>query len=155
MQLYLHDFSGFATIGSPYGEVGADGLFAYPHLGAFWTEAGHEPLLFRVAGQWAGFALLNRWAPSGRAIDHAIAEFFVMRKYRRAGIGNRAALRILADRPGWWEIAATAYNTPAQAFWRAILAGFGPEEMASADARWNGPIWRFRSGAGAGLPPSR
>ena len=68
MQLYLHDFSEFANVGEPYGEIGDDAVFYYPHFDRNWSEKGREPLLIKVAGHIAGFALINQWSPSGLAV---------------------------------------------------------------------------------------
>lgn len=146
LQLYLHDFSAFASPGQPYGDVEANGLFDYPALERYWMASDREPLLFRAAGRLAGFALINAAAPSGEAVDHAMAEFFILRKYRRSGLGARAARTILRARPGVWEIGVAAYNAPAIAFWRAALdglEGWAVRERAGDGARWRGPIFRL------------
>jgi predicted acetyltransferase len=147
LQLYCYDFSEFAGLGSGHGRVDAGGRFAYPRLDLYWSEEGREALLLRVGSDLAGFVFINRWSPSGEPVDHAIAEFFVMRKYRRAGIGAEMARRIVQARPGIWEIAVAAYNTPALAFWRRAIAGLGLaeiEERSGDGKRWSGPIFRFR-----------
>ena len=41
IQLYKHDFSEFAKVGEPYGEIGDDGLFKYDHLDSYWTVTTH------------------------------------------------------------------------------------------------------------------
>jgi len=60
LQLYLHDFSEHAALGSPHGEVDGGGLFAYPPgLGSYWQEPG------RVPGR--------RWSGTGYFLLHAQA----------------------------------------------------------------------------------
>ena len=149
LQLYCHDFSEFAGIESARGRVDAEGRFSYPGLDAYWSEADREALLHRVNGDLAGFVLLNRRSASGEPVDRAIAEFFVLRKYRRAGIGLHVAHRVLRDRPGRWEIPVAAYNAPALAFWSRTVGSLGAaelEERAGDGERWSGPIFRFRIG---------
>jgi len=149
LQLYCHDFSEFAGIESAQGRVDAEGRFAYPWIDLYWSEAGREALLHRVNGDLAGFVLLNRWSATGEPVDRAIAEFFVMRKYRRAGIGMQVAHRVLRDRPGRWEIPVAAYNAPALAFWRRTVGSLGAaeiEERTGDGERWSGPIFRLRIG---------
>ena len=146
LQLYMHDFSEFARAGDPNGDVYEDGAFRYPHLDSYWEDAGREPLLFRVDGKIAGFAFVSGWSASGLATDYSIAEFFVLRKYRRAGIGKRAAIEIISRRPGIWEIPVAQANRPALAFWRSVVAsmdGFQVEELAGDGQRWTGPIQRI------------
>lgn len=148
MQPYLHDFSEHAPLGTPHGEADEDGRFAHPPLDAYWGEPGWCPFLIRAEGRVAGFALVNRWSALDRPLDHAVAEFFTLRKYRRAGVGSRAA-RLLFDRlPGRWEVPVAAYNEAAMAFWRALAARMPVpvEECAGDGTRWRGPVLRFTTG---------
>ena len=64
LQLYKYDFSEFAPIGSPHGEVDAEGRFTYPSLEGYWRESGRIPLRIRADDHIAGFALVNRWSPA-------------------------------------------------------------------------------------------
>jgi predicted acetyltransferase len=146
VQFYLHDFSEFASVGSPYGDVDGNGAFVMENLDTYWSEAGRMALLFRVEGNFAGFALVNQWSPSGAGVDHSVAEFFVMRKYRHSGIGRRAAHEILRCYPGIWEVNIAHYNGPAQEFWRRALAnvpGYKGHALEGDGERWTGPIYRL------------
>ena len=161
LQLYQHDFSEFAGAGQSWGEVGGDGLFSYIHLDCYWTEERRKPLLFRVGGKLAGFAFISGWSPSGDAVDWCMSEFFVMRKYRRCGIGRDAAHRIIGDHPGVWEIAIASYNLPAAAFWMNAVSGLAShdiKELTGDGTRWAGPILRLipkqHPSAGSNDPPS-
>jgi predicted acetyltransferase len=148
IQLYKYDFSEFAEIGSPYGEVGPDGRFIYEGLDSYWREDGWFALTAEADGRLAGFVLVNRWSALNRSLDHAVAEFFVLRKYRRVGVGSRAA-RVLFERwPGRWEVAVARYNQPALSFWRkAIRAAVDGtvEEYAGDFERQVGAVLCFDS----------
>jgi predicted acetyltransferase len=146
LQLYKYDFSEFAPIGSPYGEVDEEGGFSYPGLESYWRESGRIPLLIRADDHLAGFALVNQWSALGLPLDHAVAEFFVLRKYRRARVGTRAALLIFRRYHGRWEVGVAWYNPPALAFWRGVTEEAAPgevEELAGDGKRWAGPVLRF------------
>lgn len=146
MQLYLHDFSEFAAIGTEHGEVTAEGRFPYQWLDSYWREEGRLPFAIQADGHLAGFALINRWSALGRPLDQAVAEFFVLRKYRRSGVGSQAAQLLFARFPGQWEVPVAWYNQPALSFWRAVTstAADGPvEECAGDGERWAGTVLRF------------
>ena len=146
LQLYKYDFSEFAPIGSPYGEVDAEGRFSYPGLESYWQDSARIPLLIRADDHLAGFVLVHQWSALDQPLDHCVAEFFVLRKYRRARVGTRAALLIFRRYPGRWEVPVAWYNPPAQAFWRAVSEGLGPvevEDLAGDGKRWAGPVLRF------------
>ena len=146
MQLYVHDFSE-QWAGTERGELEDDGFFAEYPLEPYWQEPGRIPLLLRVEGRLAGFALVNAWSHSGLSLDRSMAEFFVVRKHRRDGIGRRAAHIIFDRYPGQWETAVARKNHGALAFWRNTVR-LHPrveqiEEIDTNTEAWNGQILRF------------
>ena len=152
LQLYLHDFSELADIEEPYGDVDDDGTFRYEHIDSYWADHRREPLLFRLNSRIAGFALINDWSASGHTVDYCVAEFFVLRKFRRIGIGARAAEEIIRRRSGIWEIPVIEPNRPALRFWRSVVASMaGPsvEEIAGDGDRWTGTIFRLAPSVGS------
>lgn len=147
LQLYLHDFS---EIDDDI-EVGPDGLFPCADFEDYW---GDDPSLkvfvFRLDGALAGFAFVNDWSPSGQGVDYGLAEFFVLRSYRRSGVGWDAANQVFASLPGQWEVAVRASNVPALSFWRTALRDDAIRhltEVAGDGDRWDGIIFRFESNA--------
>ena len=118
----------------------------YPGLDRYWREPGRSAWFIRADGHLAGFALLSAHSHSGQPADHDIAEFFVVRKHRRSGVGFEAARQLIAPRPGQWEIAVVRANVGALTFWRRVAAAASSDldELNLNDARWNGAILRFR-----------
>jgi len=149
MQLYTHDFSEF-WVGQARGELGSDGRFEDYPLGAYWTEPQRIPLIISLEHAPIGFALINAYAHSGEPVDHSMAEFFIVRKHRRSGRGFDAATAILLAYPGQWEIAVVRANVAARAFWGRVIGAHHKvsalETLDRDDARWNGAIFRFRTG---------
>lgn len=148
MQLYTHDFSEYWA-GTPEGELGDDGRFPdYPYLDTYWHEPARVPLLLRMDGHLIGFALLNDYAHSGMAVDRNMAEFFILRKHRRGGLGTAAAHAVFSRYPGTWEAAVARRNLAALAFWRRAVASHPDvrdiEESDISTKEWNGPVIRFR-----------
>ncbi len=116
MQLYLYDFTEFLSI-----EIDEHGEFANTYLDHYWAldeRETREPFLLRADGKLAGFALVRRKSDG----PWIMAEFFVMRRYRRTGVGSQAARTVFARFPGEWKVSQVKQNTPAQAFWRRIIA---------------------------------
>jgi predicted acetyltransferase len=147
MQLYIHDFSEFWA-GTAQGELGDDGRFADYPLDAYWREASRVPLLLRIEGHLIGFALLNAVGHGVGPLDRNMAEFFIVRKHRRGGVGTAAARQVFACFPGQWEVAVARKNVGALAFWRRAISGCDQAadivEMDLQSAAWNGPLFRFR-----------
>jgi predicted acetyltransferase len=68
------------------------------------------------------------------------------RRYRRHGVGERAAGWLFDRFAGIWEVRRTSANTQATAFWRRIIGRRGRfEDLVVDDERWHGPVQRFDS----------
>jgi predicted acetyltransferase len=127
VEFYVYDYSEYMGW-----DVDGDGVFGYRHLDHYWTEPDRHPFFIRADGHLAGFALVRSGNP------HDLAEFFVMRKYRRRGIGTLAA-RLVFDRfPGRWEVRQLPANAAATSFWRAAIPVSFEEEV-----REGRPVQRF------------
>jgi predicted acetyltransferase len=149
-QLYVHDFSEQWRDRPDEGELGEDGRFEpYRYLDDCWRDPRREALLICADDRLAGFVLVNDYSHSGLPADFNMAEFFVARKHRRAGVGRAAALAAIRARRGLWEIAVARRNAGALAFWPAVAeaAASGPvEALDRKDDLWDGLILRFRLG---------
>ena len=93
LELYQHDFSELDGR-----DVDEHGLYGYRYLDHYWVKADRRPFLISVDGRWAGLALVRLGPP----ID--MSEFFVMRRFRRAGVGREAARQIFVMLPGHWQV---------------------------------------------------
>jgi predicted acetyltransferase len=80
---------------------------------------GH-PFLVRVDGRLAGFALVKQLAPAAPP-TYEMGDFFVLRNFRRRGVGRQAAHALFDRFPGGWEVSQMAGNETAQAFWRKVI----------------------------------
>ncbi|MBV8121972.1 MAG: hypothetical protein JO081_18780 [Alphaproteobacteria bacterium] len=60
-------------------------------MDSYWQEDSLFALTIVADQRLAGFVPINRWSALNRPLDQSIAEFFVLRKYRRLGVGSRAA----------------------------------------------------------------
>jgi predicted acetyltransferase len=125
LELYAHDFSEFHDVAP-----GADGRFGYRDLPLYWSEAGRHPFLVRMDGKWAGFVLVKRGsAVSGNDTAWDMVEFFVLRGYRRRGIGTQIAHEVWKRFPGAWEVRVLQSNVPAVHFWARAISTFMGEAV--------------------------
>jgi predicted acetyltransferase len=120
LELYAHDFSEFIDL-----KLGADGRFGYEHLSLYWTEPDRYPFLLTVNDYLAGFVFVHRG--SQISVDESIwdmAEFFIVRGYRRLGIGRQVAHEIWKKFPGRWEVRVMDRNQKAKDFWECAIGEF-------------------------------
>jgi predicted acetyltransferase len=139
LELYAHDFSEFHEI-----ELGDDGRFGYKSLPLYWSEPNRHPSLVGVDGKLAGFVFVKRG--SEISCDETVwdmAEFFVMRAYRRSGIGTRIAREVWRRFPGEWEVRVMQANVSAHRFWEQAIAAFIGNPVHSSGFEMNGERWRI------------
>ncbi|WP_339321180.1 GNAT family N-acetyltransferase [Paenibacillus sp. FSL W8-0194] len=142
LELYKYDFSEF----DPEDDLNENGLYEYMYLDHYWTEEGRYPYLFRVGGKLAGFALVRRTGMQEGVPVYEMAEFFILRKYRRSGAGQQAAFELFDRLPGKWKVAVMETNVPAQRFWRKVIERYtGGQYDEIREDGWDGPIQVFIS----------
>ncbi|UNK20900.1 GNAT family N-acetyltransferase [Paenibacillus sp. N3/727] len=120
MQFYLYDFTQFLDI-----DVNDEGRFApYPGLDDYWIKRETcYPYMITYHNKPVGFALVDRMDDPAEA-DFYLCEFFVMKKYRRSGLGTWAAHQLFDRLRGRWKVTQISTNTPAQAFWRKTIGAY-------------------------------
>ena len=99
LELCQHDYSEYDDQ-----DLDENGLFGYRWLDHYWTEPERHPFLVRVDGRLAGFVLVRQIGTSQEQPVYSIAEFFILRKYRRRGVGRQAAWSVFDRLPGRWSI---------------------------------------------------
>jgi len=123
-------------------EVDENGLFGYRYLDHYWTEAGRYAYLIRVKGKIAGFLMVREIELEGYGSAHSLAEIFVMRKYRRRGLGRRVATTLFDRFPGYRHAAQELENLSAQAFWQEMIGDYTGGEYVSEQGE-DGPFQIF------------
>jgi predicted acetyltransferase len=132
LELYLHDMSEIFPI-----EIRRDGRFGYDKLSLYWSEPGtHFPDFIRSGAQIAGFTLTTRGSPAtADPQDLDLAEFFVLRSYRRAGIGRRAAFLLWNHLAGHWVVRVAEANRLGLLFWEATIRDYTGGAFATGEHR--------------------
>ena len=117
MQFYIYDFSEYIKY-----DVEDNGLFApYPHLDDYWKETSNKfPYIIKKDDKYVGFVLV-RFIETQERMYLSIAEFFILKKYRRTGIGKAIAVMVFDLHKGLWEVFQKESNKPAQIFWKKVI----------------------------------
>lgn len=145
LELYSHDFSEFIDL-----EMGVDGRFGYRNLDLYWSDPHRWPNFIQIGGRLAGFVLLER-IPREAGVMWDVAEFFVMRGFRRRGVGACAAHKIFTQLPGRWQVRVMRSNKPACQFWSRAVHAFAGKSVrlsysSGCDREWM--VFSFPSPAG-------
>jgi predicted acetyltransferase len=143
LELYQHDLSDIWDQ-----DLDGHGEYGYA-LDRFWGGDGCHAFVARVDGHYAGFALVSpelRIGTEGRWME----QFFVLRKYRRHGVGQHLAQTVFGLLPGRWEVGQMPANLAAQSFWRQVIGRYTNGRFKEYDQRaayWTGIIQVFESSA--------
>jgi len=146
VELYIYDFSEFLDV-----NLRENGRFGYDRLSSYWIDPTRYPFLVRVDGDLAGFVLVQRGSQiSGESNIWDMAEFFVVRSFRRSGVGMRVAHTIWSMFRGQWEVRVIGRNERAKEFWPRAIEQFLGRPIIPIRFEKNGQGWqlfRFESEA--------
>jgi predicted acetyltransferase len=141
LELYVHDFSEIHHV-----DLGPDGRFGYANLPRYWLEPDRHPLLVKLDGKLAGFALVKKGSElSGNQTVWDMAEFFIVRGHRRRGAGTAAAHQVWKLFPGPWEIRVMESNHAAHHFWQQAITEFAGKPTPSTRIDKDGKRWHLFS----------
>jgi predicted acetyltransferase len=141
LELYQHDLSDVWDQ-----DLNTHGEYGYA-LDEYWLTRDCNAFVVLVESRYAGVALVNR-RPKMPGADHWLEQFFIIKKYRRRGIGAAAAGALFDSMPGVWQVGQMPLNKPAQAFWRRVVAqytGGSYQEQRLESGPWQGLLQQFKS----------
>jgi predicted acetyltransferase len=147
LELYVHDLSEVFPV-----EIGSNGRFGYAKLSLYWSEPStHWAFLIRSGLQIAGFALVTRGSPATTdPHDLDLAEFFVLRSYRRSGVGCSAAFALWDRLPGRWIVRVSEAHRTGLLFWERVIETYThgtPSRTAHPGKHHMFRVFSFRSDA--------
>jgi len=121
---YLNDLSPAGT--GVFPSLGEIGHRASDLLAGWFNDPAAQVITIASDEQPVGFALVRVRYPlvSGGTVSHVMAEFFIVRRWRRRRVGQ-AAVRLIFDRfAGQWHIMEDLRNTGAVTFWRQVVSDY-------------------------------
>jgi predicted acetyltransferase len=141
LELYAHDFSEFIDL-----QLQPDGRYGNAGISHFWRSDEHLAFLVWVDGRLAGFVMVEKGSRiSGDPRVWDVAEFFVVRRWRRRGVGAAVAHEVWRRIPGPWEVRVLEMNRPARAFWKRAVAAFTGSPVEGRMIEQQGKRWEVFS----------
>lgn len=144
MELYEYDLSEYED-----SDLNEHGLYDYKYIDNYWTEEKRYPFIVKVNDKLAGFVLAGIYGGvTSYPTDYSIAEFFILKKYRKNGVGKTVAFEVFDKLRGNWEVKQLKKNYISHSFWRKVIAQYTMnnfEEITNFTELWDGPIQRFNN----------
>ncbi len=120
MQLYTYELSLYEDETAKFIMLDT-GLFTInKYVQLYFEEDNRYPFILKYNGKLAGFVLVR----FNEEKMYEIAEFFVLNKYRKLGLGTLMANKMFKKFKGKWEIRTLLKNKRAQDFWRKTISDF-------------------------------
>jgi len=129
-------------------ELDQQGLFGYDTSKHRQAQRFFAHVLL-VNQRYAGFALV---APAmvTQKEGYWMEQFFVLKRYRKAGNGLTLARHVFQCHPGAWEVGQMPGNAAARRFWRSVVATVTHGRFVEVEVTqgwWHGTVQRFTVGA--------
>jgi predicted acetyltransferase len=119
--LYSYDFTEYTDC-----DIDEHGYFNNDYANNVWTDEKLHHFFIRVDGKLAGFVIVGNggymYLEDKNA--HNIYEFFVVKKYRRNGVGSFVAKAAFDMFKGKWEVCQMQNNIPARKFWKSVICEY-------------------------------
>ncbi|WP_245688558.1 GNAT family N-acetyltransferase [Vibrio sonorensis] len=114
---YIYDMSEYMGWG-PNG----DGCYPYDNCNfdVYWQRDDHFPFFIYCNEQLAGFVLVRKYPNDRERYD--IAQFFILRKFKRQGIGTEVLHQVLNRFRGKWQVRVLLENHGALNFWQKAIS---------------------------------
>lgn len=143
LELYIHDMSELVPI-----QISPEGRFGYAWLPTYWAEPDRR-FAYLIHGEegLAGFVLVTTGpqnAPEEAEGPHflEVAEFFIIRRWRRSGVGRAAVHKLWDAHPGRWVVHVSEANLGALAFWSKAVAAYAGAQFQEKVTPGRHAPWR-------------
>lgn len=140
----LLQYSLYEESGTDLNEMGEDGLFEYRWFDCYFEQQDameRDAYFIRAqeTGKLLGFVMVNEYMQKFSE-GHNIAEFMVIPKYRRRGVGKKAAVQCFEKYRGNWEVRPSYGSEKAYLFWKNVI-----EKYTDGKCRFEDGIFLFRN----------
>lgn len=140
LELYMHDMSEVFPL-----RISDEGKFGYAWLPTYWAEPDRRfPYLIRSeSAGLLGFVLTTVGSPGSddpNCLD--VAEFFVLRRFRRSKVGTTAIQMLWDQRPGHWVVRVSEGNPEGSGFWPNVVAAYSGGKFTEKRTAGRHFFWR-------------
>lgn len=118
----LLQYSLFEESENDQNEMNEKAVFEYKYFNNYFKDNDRHAYFIREkqTNKLLGFAMVNSYVQKEKH-GHSIAEFLVIPKYRRNGIGKKIAFELFNMFLGHWEVKPSNNSQKAYLFWKNTI----------------------------------
>ncbi len=122
-------------------EMNDEAIYEYKYFDLYFTDNNRNAYFIKdkETKKLLGFAMINDYMQKFEK-GHSIAEFLVIPKYRRNGIGKNVAFKLFNLFPGNWEVKPSYNSEKAYLFWKKTI-----EEYTKNNCKFEDGIFLFNN----------
>jgi ribosomal-protein-alanine N-acetyltransferase len=121
-RFYVYDISKEMQM-EPGWEIPEDGLYECLDLKKYWEDENAFPFLIRYLNEIVGFVFIDKKG-STPEIEFNMAQFFILARFSKKGVGRQVAFECFKKFRGTWEVMVMLQNKPAYQFWKRIISEY-------------------------------
>lgn len=121
-RFYVYDMTEYMGDDEDW-KIPENGLFECIDFRKYWTQPDTFPFIVRKNKEIAGFVIIDKKG-SENQVDFNMAQFFILRKFKKKGIGRGLAYQCFNRFVGVWEVMVMPKNEGAYRFWEKVIAAY-------------------------------
>ena len=133
MQLYMYDLSSFEDETATFTMLNSGLYTMNKYIEKYWQDKNRNPYILKCNNELAGFVLYR----FNEENMNEIAEFFILKKYRKIRAGTFMANKMFDLSKGKWEVSTLIKNEISQKFWRKTIKNFTNNDFEEKYVRDN------------------
>lgn len=122
-RFYAYDMSRYCSQAYEGWEFPENGLYECADFKKYLAGKGKHAYLVRINSELAGFVFVNQLEIMPE-VNWNMAEFYIVAKFQRSGIGAKIAKEVFTRFKGEWSVGVIPQNTRALLFWRKVIAEY-------------------------------
>lgn len=122
-------------------EMNSDATFNYKYFDSYFTESNRDAFFIKESHgeKLLGFVMINQYMQRFHN-GHSIAEFMIIPKYRRTGVGKKVAFTCFDLYKGNWEVSPSFGSDQAFNFWKKVI-----NEYTDKNNKYENNIFMFNN----------
>jgi predicted acetyltransferase len=116
LEKYNYEFSQYEKT-----DVNNLGLYGFDYMDYYWMEKNKFPYFIKINNLLVGFAMVTDHRDINIETDYTMAEFSILFKYRKMGIGKNVVKQLFEKHKGKWQIKFHPKNEISEIFWTNVV----------------------------------